>query len=73
MKYRKIAPIAIRSKTLQQIEMADRLGIEKIQISNPVTNFSGNEPEGPEEVRKKNDVVNRALKQYPDRFIGFLP
>lgn len=72
MKYRKIDAHCHPEQDLaRQIEMADRLGIEKIQISNPVTNFSGNEPEGPEEVRKNNDVVNRAMKQYPDRFIGF--
>ena len=72
MKYRKIDAHCHPEQDLaRQIEMADRLGIEKIQISNPVTNFSGNEPEGPEEVRKNNEVVNRAMKQYPDRFIGF--
>ncbi|MDY0099932.1 MAG: amidohydrolase family protein [Bacteroidales bacterium] len=72
MKYRKIDAHCHPEQDLaRQIEMADRLGIEKIQISNPVTNFSGNEPEGPEEVRKNNDVVCRAMKQYPGRFIGF--
>lgn len=54
----------------KQIELADRLGITRMQISNPVTNFSGSEPEGPEEVRRNNDVVLDAMKQYPDRFIG---
>ena len=55
----------------KQIELADRLGITKIQISKPVTNFSGREPEGPDEVRKNNDVVLRAMKAFPGRFIGF--
>jgi predicted TIM-barrel fold metal-dependent hydrolase len=72
MKYRKIDAHAHPDEDLaRQLAIADRLGIEKIQISNPVTNFSGKEPEGPEEVRKNNDVVIAAVKKYPDRFIGF--
>jgi uncharacterized protein len=55
----------------KQIEVADRLGIAKMQISKPVTNFSGQEPEGPEQVRQSNDIVLRAMKAFPDRFIGF--
>lgn len=54
----------------KQIELADRLGIGKMQISKPVTNFSGREPEGPQQVRESNDVVLRAMKAFPDRFIG---
>ena len=54
------------------IEFADRLGIEKLCISRPITNFSGTEPEGPEQVRECNDLIIKAVKQYPDRFIGFL-
>jgi predicted TIM-barrel fold metal-dependent hydrolase len=72
MKYRKIDAHCHPDRDLKkQLEIADRLGIEKIQISNPVTNFSGNEPEGPEEVIKHNDVIINAVKKYPDRFIGF--
>ena len=72
LKYRKIDAHQHPSDDLvKQIEIADRLGIEKIQISQPVTNFSGNEPEGPEEVRKNNDIVIEAVRKYPDRFIGF--
>lgn len=56
----------------QQLDFADRLGIEKLCISRPITNFSGTESEGPEEVRSSNDRVLRAVKQYPDRFIGYL-
>lgn len=55
----------------KQLEIADRLGITKMQISEPVTNFSGNDPEGPEQARKNNDTVINAVKRYPDRFIGF--
>jgi predicted TIM-barrel fold metal-dependent hydrolase len=42
-----------------------------MQISMPVTNYSSTDPEGPEQVRKNNDIVIKAMKQYPDRFIGF--
>ena len=72
MKYRKFDAHQHPSDNLEkQIEIADRLGIEKMQISSPVTNFSGTEPEGPEEVKKNNDIVIAAVKKYPDRFVGF--
>jgi uncharacterized protein len=72
MKYRKIDAHCHPEPDLErQLETADRLGIEKMQISNPVTNFSGRESEGPEQVRKNNDVIINAVKKYPDRFIGF--
>jgi predicted TIM-barrel fold metal-dependent hydrolase len=72
MKYRKFdAHCHPQNDLVKQLEMADRLGISKMQISNPVTNFSGNDPEGPDQVRKNNDVVLKAMKQFPDRFIGF--
>jgi uncharacterized protein len=54
----------------KQVELADRLGITRMQISMPVTNFSGKDPEGPEQVRKNNDIVLRAMKDFPDRFVG---
>ena len=67
LKYRKIdAHLHPADDLEKQLEIADRLGIEKMQISNPVTNFSGTEPEGPEEVRKNNDVVISAVNKYPD-------
>lgn len=72
MKYRKIdAHCHPQDDLVKQLEIADRLGISWMQISNPVTNFSGSDPEGPDQVRKNNDVVLKAMKQYPDRFIGF--
>ncbi len=72
MKYRKIDAHCHPDDDLgKQIEIADRLGISRMQISNPVTNFSGTEPEGPQQVREHNDVVLKAVRQYPDRFIGF--
>lgn len=72
MKYRKIDAHAHPDSDLgKQLAIADRLGIEKLQISQPVTNFSGKDPEGMEEVKKNNDIVINAVKQHPDRFIGF--
>ncbi len=72
LKYRKIDAHCHPEKDLEkQLETADRLGIKWLQISNPVTNFSGKEPEGPDQVRINNDVVYAAMKKYPGRFIGF--
>ena len=72
MKYRKIDAHCHPDPDLgRQLETADSLGIGKLQISKPVTNFSGTDPEGPEQVRKNNDIVINAMKKYPDRFIGF--
>jgi predicted TIM-barrel fold metal-dependent hydrolase len=56
----------------KQIDFADRLGIEKLCISRPITNFSGTESEDHATVRKSNDLVLEAIEKYPDRFIGFL-
>jgi uncharacterized protein len=72
IKYRKIDAHCHPQKDLaKQLEIADRLGISKMQISNPVTNFSGTEPEGPEKVKEHNDIVLKAMKRFPDRYIGF--
>jgi predicted TIM-barrel fold metal-dependent hydrolase len=72
MKYRKIdAHCHPQDDLVKQLETADRLGISKMQISSPVTNFSGTESEGPDVVRKHNDIVLSAMKRFPDRFIGF--
>ena len=49
-----------------QIDFADRLGIEKLVISKPVTTQTGT----PEEFREANDHVLRAMKLYPDRIMG---
>lgn len=56
----------------KQIDIADRLGIQKLCISRPITNYSGTEPEDPEEVRKNNDLILKAVRKYPDRYIGFM-
>jgi len=68
MKYRKIDGHSHPEANLErQIEIADRLGIVKLQISDP----SNKEDFKPEEVRKNNDVVLAAMKKYPERYIGF--
>ena len=75
-KYRKIdahAHVGLKPKEAdEQIDMADRLGIDKMCISMPITNYSGTEPEDPDQVRKNNDTVLEAVKKYPDRYIGFM-
>lgn len=69
MKYRKIdthvhlllSP-AVNADLL--IDYADRLGIEKLVISRPIT-----KQEAPhQEFRDSNDIMIKAMKQYPDRF-----
>ena len=68
LKYRKIDGHSHPETDLErQIEIADRLGIVKMQISHP----SNKEDFKPEEVRQNNDVVLAAMKKYPDRYIGF--
>lgn len=56
----------------KQIDFADRLGIDKLCISRPITNFSGTDPEDPKQFRANNDLILKAVKKYPDRYIGFL-
>jgi len=48
------------------IDLADRLGIDKLVISKPATR--GNP--SPSEIRENNDYVLKAVKKFPDRFIG---
>lgn len=50
-----------------QIDLADRLGIEKLVISRPMAPGSKGLPE---EFIKCNDLVLKAVKSHPDRFIG---
>ena len=68
LKYRKIDAHCHPDTDLgRQIDTADRLGITKMQISRP-----GSKPDfKPEDFRKNNDLVFNAMKQYPDRYIGF--
>jgi len=75
-KYRKIdahAHVGLKPGDVdKQIDIADRLGINKFCVSMPITNYSGTDPEDPAQVRKNNDLVLKAVKKYPDRYIGFL-
>lgn len=48
------------------VDLADRLYIEKLVISKPATR--GNP--SPSEIRENNDYVLKAVKEFPDRFIG---
>jgi predicted TIM-barrel fold metal-dependent hydrolase len=70
MKYRKIGAhehVGKWGMTFEdQIYIADMLGIEKSFVSNPITRGMPT----PDEVRKSNDIVLKAMKQYPDRFGG---
>jgi predicted TIM-barrel fold metal-dependent hydrolase len=79
LKYRKIDAHAHIYSSADQtpewhLDFADRLGIEKLQISRPSLPFQKGGlvlPETPEQVRECNDLVYKAMKSYPDRFIGF--
>jgi hypothetical protein len=51
----------------RQIDSANRLGISKLQISKP----SDKADFKPEDFKANNDLVLAAMKQYPDRYIGF--
>lgn len=53
----------------RQIDENDRLGIEWASISYPV--LSREVPFRPEEARENNDVIYKAMKRFPNRFIGF--
>jgi hypothetical protein len=71
MSYRKIDSHAhvyfSEDSPATQIDFADRLGIEKLVISRPMVPGSKGIPE---EFIKCNDLVLKAVKQHPDRFIG---
>jgi uncharacterized protein len=72
MKYRKIDAhehVGLGGTVESQIDFADRLGIEKLVISMPISAASG-KLASPEEFRKCNDSVLDAIKQYPDRYLG---
>lgn len=70
MKYRKIDAHAHvhlgHGGPEAQLEYADRLGIDKLMISRPVTRGKGT----PEEFRESNNIVIESVRQFPDRFIG---
>ena len=67
MKYRKIdTHMHVRASegdVEKQIDMADRLGIDRMVIVNPSA-------ANPEAFRKNNDSVNKVVRQYPGRFMA---
>ena len=71
LKYRKIDAHAHVDETFYKpevnLDFADRLGIEKMMISNFLRPFK----EGtPDDFRTRNDFTIRCMKEYPQRFIG---
>jgi len=46
------------------IDFADRLGVEKLFISRPVTKDTAT----PQNIKDSNDMMLKIVKQYPDRF-----
>ena len=75
MKYRKIDAhehVGLDGHSVEyQIDMADRLGITKLAISKPMS-AHGKIEATPTEVKKCNDEVLRAMKKFPDRYLGML-
>lgn len=74
MKYRKINAhehVVLGGTIETQIDFADRLGIEKLVVSRPISTAS-KIVATPEEFRKCNDSVLNAMKLYPDKYLGLL-
>ncbi len=72
MKYRKINAhehVGLVGTLESQLDFADRLGIEKLEISKPIS-AGGKSLATPEEFRSCNDSVLEAMKKYPDRYLG---
>ena len=71
MKYRKIDAYANAygedRAAAAQIDLADRLGIDRLILSVPIARQMGKTPE---EFRAYNDLVIRAVKRYPQRLAG---
>jgi uncharacterized protein len=73
MKYRKIDAhehVGMGTTLEEQLDMADRLGIEKLEVSNIISAASKSLKATPEGFRKCNDIVLTAMKKYPDRYLG---
>lgn len=71
-KYRKIdshahVNIGAENTSDRVLYYADKLGINKLMISRPITSLSEATPEN---FRKVNDSVIQCMKQHPDRFTG---
>lgn len=74
MKYRKIDAhehVGLGGTVEAQMDIADRLNIEKLVISKPIPDYAANVPPAtPEAFRKCNDEVLSAMKRYPGRYLG---
>ena len=71
MKYRKISAhehVRFGGKFEDQLNIADKLGIEKLEVSRPISTAESKAT--PEEFKKCNDLVLKAMKQYPARYLG---
>jgi uncharacterized protein len=74
MKYRKIDAhehVGLGSSVEAIIDFADRLNIEKLVVSKPIT-IEDREKATPDEFRKANDIILDAMKRYPGRFMGMV-
>lgn len=72
MKYRKIDAhehTGMGSSLESQLNIADRLGIQWLEISRPIS-AGGKSQATPDEFRECNDIILKAMKQHPDRYLG---
>ncbi len=73
LKYRKINAhehVGLSGTIEFQMEMADRLGIEKLVVSK-IISAESNSKSTPDEVRACNDEVLKVMKRFPDRYLGW--
>jgi uncharacterized protein len=71
-KYRKIDAhehVGLSGTIEYQIDMADRLGIEKLVVSKIISAETGSKTT-PDEFRACNEEVLKAMKNHPDRYLG---
>lgn len=74
MRYRKIDShahvyVGVENPADRVLYYADKLGIDRLMISRPITNLSEATPDN---FRKVNDLVISTVKQHPDRFTGMV-
>jgi predicted TIM-barrel fold metal-dependent hydrolase len=72
LKYRKINAhehVGLGGTIDSQLDFADRFGIEKLEISRPIS-AGGKSLATPDEVRDCNNTVLDAMKKHPDRYLG---
>ena len=72
LRYRKIDAhehVGLGGSVESQLDFADRLGIEKLEISKPISAESESLAT-PDEFRECNNSVLNAMKLHPDRYLG---